>query len=69
MIHITCDICGKEPTDKDFVFEANWIEIRTSLLGESLTPNRQKETKLIQICKGCFYKHIHKLLNERTDGK
>ncbi len=62
MIHITCDICEKEPMDNDFVFEADWIEIKTSLVGNSMMPMKEKKAKKIQICKGCFYKHIHKLL-------
>jgi dihydroorotase len=62
MIKIICDICQKEPDDKDFVFEATKSEIVTSFGGADMTPQQRMHKEMIQICKGCFYKHISKLL-------
>lgn len=62
-IHITCDICKKEPDLNDnFVFEATKVEVETSLNGESMIPQKKMNKEMFQICKGCFYKHISKLL-------
>jgi len=67
MIKVYCDICSKEPKEKDkgkFVFEANVIEIITNLLNGQ----QEKDTKVIQICKQCYEKHIKKLLyGEKTN--
>ena len=62
-IHITCDICKKEPTDLDFVFEADWWEIRSALEGTELREVKKMDKQKIQICKGCFYKHIRIIRN------
>ena len=64
MIKIFCDICGKEPDDHDFAFEATITEIVTSLAGTEMTPRREMRKKLVQICKGCFYTHISRLLDK-----
>ena len=61
-IKIYCDICKKLADDNDFAFNAMLVEIRTSLTGESLTAKNEKVKKEFQICKGCFYSHISKLL-------
>ena len=60
-IHITCDVCKKEPTDNDFACDMKVIEITNSLKGVELTPQREKQQEIYQICKGCFYTHISKL--------
>ena len=62
-IHITCDICKKEPQDNDFAFEATKMEMKTFFEGKSMNPNTKMKKDLIQICKECYYKHIDKLLN------
>jgi len=66
MIKIYCDICGKEPTDRDFACDLKVIEILTSLKGESMIPQQEKQQSILQICKGCYYTHISKLFkNEK----
>lgn len=62
MIIIKCDICLKEPTDRDFSFEAVLFEIKTQLTGADMIPMEEKHKKSIFICKGCYYTHISKLL-------
>ena len=64
-IKIICDICGKEPNDPDFCFEATIMEIRTSLAGQALSPKKEIRKELIQICRECFEKHISKLLKNK----
>jgi len=65
MIKIYCDCCKKEIDNSDFMFEADHWELRTSLVGKEMTPQTKMEKEKIQICKGCFYKHISQLLNEK----
>ena len=64
MIKIFCDICGKEPDMEkdDFAFEATITEFMTSLVGQNMVPKKEMKREMIQICKGCFYTHISKLL-------
>ncbi len=62
-IHITCDICKKEPQDNDFAFEATKMEMMVSLDGGTLDTQKRIKKDLIQICKDCYYKHFDKLLN------
>ncbi len=64
MIRCYCDICKEELTDQDFVFEATLAEVRTSLVGEGMIPKKEIKKEMVQICKGCFYKHISKLLKD-----
>lgn len=67
MIKIICDICGEEPQDQDFACDMTVIEILTSLTGKEFSPIQEKKKRMLQICKGCFYKHISKhLKNEKT---
>ena len=63
-LKIFCNICQKELIDLDFMFEARWEEIMVSLGGTEMTPTKQKRVQVIHICKGCFYKHISKLLKK-----
>ena len=63
-VKVYCDICEKLATDEDFAFNAILVEIRTSLTGDLLTAKNEKVKKEFQICKGCFYSHIHKLLKK-----
>lgn len=65
MIIIKCDLCGQEPKDLDFSFEANKQEIITDLA----TGQKKLDKKLIQICKACYDKHIAKLLKYDSKGK
>ena len=64
MIKIYCDICGKEPEDKDFIFEATKAEMTYSLIDKDIPMQKTLHKELIQICKGCYYVHISKLLKK-----
>ena len=65
MIKIICDVCKKEPNDKNFVFEATKAEIIETydVLGADLNPKKTMDKKMYQICRACFEKHFKKLLN------
>jgi len=63
MIKIFCDICEKEATDTDFVFEATLMQMKT-LATDPLSPTQRPEKRMIQICKGCYGKKIAKLLKD-----
>lgn len=68
MIKIYCDICGKEPDDRDFACDLTKVEIVTSLTGESFVPMESRKKDVFQICKGCFYVHISKLLKNEKEN-
>jgi hypothetical protein len=64
MIKYFCDVCGKEPKDTNFVFEATIAEMRDvyDVAGKNLNPRKQMNKQMIQICRECYEKNIKKLL-------
>lgn len=65
MIRIYCDICQKEPSDKDFVFEATRVQMIDAydVTGGNLNAKKQMDKKMFQVCRACYEKHLQKLLN------
>lgn len=59
-LKIFCDVCGNEPKDTTFVFEAEIMEVRDiySVTETNLNPKKQMFKKQVQICKECYEKHI-----------
>ena len=60
MFKIICDICEKEVTDKDFVFEATIAEMINGydVLSKNLNQTKQMVKKTTQVCRACYEKNI-----------
>lgn len=64
LFKIICDICEKEVTDRDFVFEATIAEVINGydVLSKNLNPTKQMQKKTTQVCRECYEKNIKPLL-------
>lgn len=61
MLKIFCDVCSKECDNKDFMFEAQLIQVNTILEGNDLTPKKQPSKVVFNFCKDCYEKNIKPL--------
>lgn len=70
MLKIYCDVCGQEPNNQDFVFEAQIKEIvqAINMGSKDFNTRPQLKTSLLQICKKCYNDKIEPLLlaNEKN---
>lgn len=67
-VHIWCDCCKKEVKGQDlneFACDLSLLEMRTVLTGTDLKTQKTQHKETKQICKGCYYKFLSPLFNEK----
>jgi hypothetical protein len=62
MLKIICDVCSKEITDMEFMFEATIMEMRKSYTGMEMKEVQKMDKKQVQVCRECYEKNIKNLL-------